>query len=203
MRVIRHLAAAAASAGLLLAPAAGVASAATAHPAAPAAAVRLTGGMTTVTTGPGIAQALLGHGIVPIATAPGSESLHGTAVALSFPVTGGQVSLKPLGGCIDHQGGILFLNLTNGKAIQVSTFVISLTHADLTGIVNGNPKMRVPVFTLSLAHAQLHVGPHTVTATGIGLSLTRTAASALDAALGTTLFTPGLAVGTAATMLRF
>jgi hypothetical protein len=34
-------------------------------------------------------------------------------------------------------------------------FVIDLTHADLTGIVNGNPKARVPLFGLDLSHARL------------------------------------------------
>ena len=35
--------------------------------------VWLTGGHTSVTTAPGIATALLGHGIVPLATLPGTE----------------------------------------------------------------------------------------------------------------------------------
>ena len=29
--------------------------------------------------------------------------------------------------------------MKNGKKIEVSSFTIDLTHADLTGIVNGNP----------------------------------------------------------------
>ena len=203
MRVFRRLAVIAASAGLLLGPAAGIASAA-AHPAAP---VHLRSGTTTVTTGSGIAVALFKNGIVPVATRPGREAVkyrHGqVGVKFAFPVTGGKVSLSPLGGFITHSGGILFIDLRTGKKIRVSDFVISLAHGNLTGIVNGNPRQRVALFNLSLAHATLNAGQHSVRASGIGVSLTKTAASALDTALGTSLFSPGLKLGTAATVFRF
>jgi hypothetical protein len=203
MRVFRRLAVIAASAGLLLGPAAGIASA-RAHPAA---SVHLTGGTTTVTTANGIAVALFKNGIVPVATLPGREVVkyrHGqVGVKFAFPVTGGKVSLSPLGGFITHGGGILFIDLSTGKQIKVSDFVISLTHGNLTGIVNGNPKARVTLFNLSLKHATLKAGKHSVRASGIVVTLTKTASSALDATLGTSLFSPGLKLGTASTVLRF
>jgi hypothetical protein len=207
MRAFRRLAVATAIAGLLTGSAVTAASAATSRPAGAAravAAVHLTGGATAVTTAPGIAQALLANGIVPIATSPGSESLQsGTTARFTFPVTGGRVTLSPLGGQIYHQGGILFFNAKNGKQVEVSQFTISLTHGDLTGIVNGNPKARVPLFRLDLSHARLAAGKHVVTARNIGLKLTKVAASALNAALGTKLFSAGLRLGTAGTVLRF
>ena len=207
MRGFRYLAAVTVLGGLVAGSAA-TAAAATSQPARPQApAVHLTGGVTTVTTAPGVASALLDKGIVPLATSPGSQSVlsqgGGPAVRFTFPVTGGRVPLSPLGGRIDHSGGILFLNAANGKEIQVSQFTIDLTHADLTGIVNGNPAARVPLFNLSLSHAKLAAGKHTVTASGIGLTLTATAAQALNTALGTTLFSAGLNLGTAGTLLRF
>ena len=177
MRGLRYLAAATAVTGLL-AGSAVTASAATAQPKGgqAAAAVHLRGGATAVTTAPGIASALLKHGIVPLATWPGSQSLRfpksGPAVRFAFPVTGGRVTLNPLGGKIHHRGGILFFNVKNGKKIEVSRFTVNLTHADLTGIVNGNPKARVPLFRLDLSHAKLTAGKHIVTARGIGLKLT-------------------------------
>ncbi len=202
MRVFRSLAVIAATAGLLVGPAAGIASAG-ARPAA----VRLSGGTTSVTTSPGIAVALLKNGIVPLATWPGREVVkyrHGqVAVKLAFPVTGGRVSLSPLGGFITHSGGIRFIDLATGKQVTVSDFVISLNHASLTGIVNGNPKARVTLFKLSLAHATLKAGRHVVRAAGIAVSLTKTAATALNSSLGTSLFSPGLKLGTARTVLRF
>ena len=210
MRAFRQLAAATAIAGVLAGSAVTAASAATTHSAGTAhaaAAVHLRGGHTSVTTAPGIALALLKNGIVPIATAPGSQTLRlpgsGPAVRFTFPVTGGRVSLKPLGGTIAHRGGILFFNVKNGKQIQVSNFIISLTHARLTGIVNGNPKARVPLFKLVLTHAKITAGKHTVIARGIGLTLTKVAAKALNATLGTKLFTAGLKLGMARTVLRF
>jgi hypothetical protein len=210
MRSLRRLAAVMTVAGLFLVPAAVSASAATAHPAGSARAatsVHLTGGTTRVTTAPGIAVALLKNGIVPVPVGRASEAVvnhHGqVAVRFGFPVSGGRVSLSPLGGTVGHRGGIEFINIASGKTITVSRFIINLKHADLTGIVNWNPRMRVPLFRLNLSHAHLQVGKHRVRATGIVLTLTRTAAGALNATLGTSLFSKGMTIGSAATVLRF
>jgi hypothetical protein len=208
MRGFKYLAAVAAIAGLAGSATTAV-SAATSHGAgaSAAAAVHLRGGATAVTTAPGIALALLKNGIVPLATSPGTESVvfpqSGPAARFTFPVTGGSVTLSPLGGKIRHAGGLLFANVTNGKTVQVSQFTINLSRRNLTGIVNGNPKARVPLFNLDLSHAKLTAGKHVVTARGIGLKLTSIAAKALNAALGTKLFSPGLTLGTAGTVLRF
>ena len=209
MRGLRYLAATAAITGLLTGSAVTAASAATSQGAAAGAAagVSLRGGTTAVTTAPGVAAVLLQNGIVPKAVWPGSERVlhgkNGLAVRFAFPVTGGLVTLSPLGGNIYHDGGIVFRNTRNGKTIEVSQFTIDLTHGDLTGIVNGNPAVRVPLFWLGLSHAQLAVGRHLVKARGIVLTLTSVAAKALDAALGTRLFSAGLELGTARTVLRF
>jgi hypothetical protein len=105
----------------------------------------------------------------------------GPAVRFAFPVTGGLVTLSPLGGDTYHAGGIVFRNTKNGKKIEVSQFTIDLTHGDLTGIVNGNASARVPLFRLGLSHAQLALGRHLVTARGIVLTLTSGEAKAFDA----------------------
>jgi hypothetical protein len=72
----------------------------------------------------------------------------------------------------------------------------------LTGIVNNDAHARVKVFNLDFSHARIHIHGHSVTASGIGLILSAGAAHALDAALGTTVFTPGLKVGSARTSLH-
>jgi hypothetical protein len=209
MRRLRYLAAVAAITGVLTGSAVTAASAATSQGAGAqaTASVRLHGGTTAVTTAPGVASALLQHGIVPRATWPGSQSVlplnSGPAVLFTFPVTGGLVTLSPPGGNVYHSGGILFRNVNNGKKIEVSRFTIDLTHGDLTGIVNGSPKARVPLFRLDLSHAKLAAGKHLVIARGIGLKLTAVAARALNAALATRLFSAGLELGTAKTVLRF
>jgi hypothetical protein len=207
MRVLKQLTVVAAAAGLFLVPMGAASASVASQPRAAAAQVKLTGGQTTVTTAPGIAGVLLQNGIVPIATWPGTEGLvtgqHGIAVRFGFPVTGGELNPNPLSGTIDHRGGILFLDLSTGKQIAVSNFVINIQHAVLTAIVNGNPKARVPLLSLNLAHAKIHLGQHCATASGIGLRLTATAASALDSTFSTSLFKAGLDLGTASTEVRF
>lgn len=209
MRMFKRLAMAASVAALFLGSAAGVASASTAsaRPQCPVPAVHLTGGQTSVTTAPGIAAALLGHGIVPLATLPGTEGASigksGVAVTFSFPVTGGSVNLKQLTGTIGHSGGIVFIAPATGKQIAVSDFVINLKQKVLTAIVNGNPRERVPLLSLSLAGAKVVASRHAVRVSGIVARLTKTAASALDATFGTSLFTSGLELGTADTLVRF
>jgi hypothetical protein len=203
MRMFKRVAIVATMAGLVIGPAA-TASASTATPSAQ---VRLTGGATTVTTAPGIAAALLGNGIVPIATLPGTEGAQigggGVAVRFTLPVTGGWLNAAKLTGTIWHSGGILFADVPAGKQLAVSDFVISVHQGVLTAEVNGNPKVRVPLLKLSLAHAAIRKGWHSIKISGIVLTLTSTAASALDATFGTTLFKPGLELGTASTVLRF
>jgi hypothetical protein len=207
MRGFRHLGAVVTIASLLTGSAATAASAATSQPArAQGAAAHVRGGTTAVTTAPGVAPALLKNGIVPFATWPGTQSVlfaqSGPAARFTFPVVGGRVTVSPLGGTIRHAGGILFVNVKNGKNVEVSRFTINLARAGLTGIVNGNPKARVPLFRLDLAHAKLTAGKHVITASGIGLKLTSVAARALNAALGSKLFSAGLNLGTARTLLR-
>jgi Htaa len=208
MRMFKRLAVTAVAAGMLFGGAAGVASAATspAH-GGPGHVVHLSGGQTSLTTAPGIAAALLGHGIVPLATLPGTEGASvgksGVAVTFAFPVTGGSVNLKQLTGTVSHSGGILFTAPATGKQIAVSDFVINLKAGVLTAEVNGNAKTRVPLLSLSLAHAKVAAGQHAVRISGIVASLTSAAASALDTTFGTTLFTKGLVLGTASTVVKF
>lgn len=159
-------------------------------------------GRTTVTVTPAITRALLRAGILPVVTAPGRPSLaftpDGLTLAATFPVTGGTLSTSPLGGSIDHSGGLEFVNLANGKHLEVEDFVIDLNDADLTGEVAGTTE-RVPVFTLDLSKAKVQVRHGDLDASGINLNLTPTAAGALDQALGTSVFTAGLPVASAAT----
>ena len=73
----------------------------------------------------------------------------------------------------------------------------------LTAELNNSVGNRVAILNVSLAHAKVHPGWKKVQISGIVLTLTQTAASALNATFGTTLFTAGLELGTASTVLRF
>ncbi|MCD0482398.1 hypothetical protein LO771_08270 [Streptacidiphilus sp. ASG 303] len=170
------------------------------------ASVRVKSGTTKVTLAPAVTRALLKAGILPVVTRPGHAGLAfggGQAtLTASFPVTGGRLTPSPLGGTIEHRGGLRFVNLHNGKSLEVRDFVIDLKHGNLTGRVAGT-RTRVPVFTLDLSKARVHLGKHSATASNVGLNLTKTAAGALDATLKTKAFAGGLKVGTATTNPRF
>jgi hypothetical protein len=200
MRAFMRIAAVTAAAGLFLAPAVGAASAAATNPKPHL--THVLGGSTHVTTAPGIAHALLANGIVPIATSPATSSLTaGGNLRFAFPVTSGSVGLVPPSGHINHAGGILFFK-SLAHNLRISSLRISLASRVLSAKVSlpGNP--RVPIFKLDLSHAVVHHTFHSVTVSHIGLKLTAPAAAALDAALVTTAFHPGMTVGTGSTTLR-
>ncbi len=209
MRMFRRMAAAAAAIGMVGAAAVGTAATASADQSGPdhsTASVKVRGGHTSVVTAPGIASALLSAGIAPVALLPGTAGARITkkiaAVRFQFPVTGGSASLKPLAANIGHSGGILFLDLKTGQKISVSDFTINLGRGVLTGVVNGNPHVRVPLFSLSLKRATLNSGHHFVSARGIVVRLTGVAAKALDATFSTHLFKGGMLIGWANSLLR-
>jgi hypothetical protein len=205
MRAILRIAAITTAAGLMLAPAAGLASASAAQPAAThATSLPVTGGETSLTTVSGLVGSLTHGGIAVYATTPGTESLIGSAsspqLKFSFPVTGGSVNPSHLTGTIKHRGGILLINTSNGHSIKLSRFYISLTHKHLSAIVLGT---RVTVAHLSFSGARVRVGLSSVRVRKIRAKLTTAAAGALDTALGTTLFTPGMRIATVRTLVRF
>jgi len=200
MRAFMRIAAVTAAAGLFLAPAVGAASAAATHPAPHLS--HVLGGSTHVTTAPGIAHALLANGIVPIATSPATATLTGGGnFRFVLPVTGGSVGAVPPSGHINHAGGILFFKSLSHN-LRISSFRISLASRTLSAKVSisGNP--RVGIFKLDLSHAVFRHTLHSVTVSNVGLKLTAPAAAALDAALVTNAFTPGMKVGTSSTTLR-
>jgi hypothetical protein len=73
----------------------------------------------------------------------------------------------------------------------------------LTAEVNGNPSTRVPLLNFSLAHATVHAIRGKVQISGIVVTLTKTAANALDSMFSASLFTPALELGTASTTLTY
>ncbi|MGB8652648.1 MAG: hypothetical protein WCD35_18520 [Mycobacteriales bacterium] len=167
--------------------------------------LRLRTGTTTLTTAPNLATTLLGAGIVPFATEPGQSSLtfprSGPALKLSFPVSGGDISLRPLRGVIRHNGGLLLVNVGNGKSAQVDAFVVDLRARTLTARVVGTTT-RVPVFSLDLSRASIAVRGNLITLSRVGLRLTGVAATALNTGLSTTAFAAGQLFGTAGSQLR-
>ncbi len=147
--------------------------------------VALTGGATTVTLDAGAGAALQSLGVT--AAPIGSDSL-------AFPITGGRLDAKTFAGTITHSGGI---SLTKGATkVELTDFEIGIDDTpELTALVGGT---RVPILTVDLSALQSSVDGGTITLAGAGLKLTAAAAGALNTAFGTTAFTEGLLLGTAA-----
>lgn len=185
-----------------LVTAAVVAAALVAAAPAGAATVRLDGVRTTLTTSPSTTAALIANGIVPLPTSGttfwATFDRYGFRLSYRFPITSGRVDAGTLAGSIAHRGGIRFVNLRNGKSLTVSRFTIGIDAApDLTALVNGDPNARVSILDLDLSKAAIRKPLPYVTVANVHARLSAPAASALNAALGTTLFAPGLELGTA------
>jgi hypothetical protein len=185
-----------------LVAAAVAASALAAAAPASAATVRLDGVRTTLTTSPSTTAALIANGIVPLpangTTFWATFDRYGFRLSYRFPISGGSVDAGTLAGRIAHRGGIRFVNLRNGKSLTVSRFTIDVDAApDLTALVNGDPNARASILDLDLSNAVIRKPLPYVTVANVHARLTATAATALNAALGTKLFAPGLELGTA------
>ena len=70
-------------------------------------------------------------------------------------------------------------------------------HPRLTAIVNGDPKVRVPILRLDLSKATVAKPLPYVKVGNVGAYLNSTAAGALNNALGVSFFAPGIKLGTA------
>lgn len=151
-------------------------------------------GTTSVTTAPGLANTLLSNGILPYTVRPGKTELtsnEGTlALRISFPITGGNASLDPLGGVIEHKGGLALVNLHNLKRIKVSDFDVDLNNLVLTGTVDALDDARAPLFTLEPTDS-FTIDLERKRVSGVNLRLTEAAAGAINDVLDTDLFVGG------------
>ncbi len=170
--------------------------------AAPAGAISLASGLTTieVTAFPLIA------GASPAADAPGVAFVDGAngRLFVAFPVVGGDVdvSVAPSTGTIDHAGGVTLSAMSD--TLSLSNFLIDLTQGVVTGDVSGFANaMDAPLFSIQVCDAQpggcaIQTG---VAATGLGLYLTDTSASVLGDFLGVDVDLVGAPFGIATSTL--
>jgi hypothetical protein len=159
-------------------------------------------GVTTVKLSSTFADALGTLGLTPGTVSP-TELFDGT---VDFPVVGGAIDLDSAAGNIIHSGG---LTLTGGgTVVTLQSFIIDTTgtQPEITGLVSKNGKLvgRVPLFNLKLpAGFSLPIQPEYgfVQLSGVGVSLTSTAAGYLDDAFGTKAISGGLDIGTACVLI--
>jgi hypothetical protein len=146
---------------------------------------RLSGQSTSVALDPSTAKAL---GSLGVALAPEGTATYASATStISFPITGGfaaihaDVTYKPgyIAGVLIHQGS--GFTLTKGAIkVTLSNFVVDPGNSTLTGWVNGT-ETAVPLLSLN--------------GSAVKVSVTATAASALNTAFSTTAFKAGLELG--------
>lgn len=169
-------------------------------------ALTLAGGWTTLTTDPGTTKALVANKILPLPVYPSWVypvwTADGLALRYRFYITGGQIDGASLAGEINHSGGLKFVNLKNGKSLKVTKFTIDTVNNQLTAYVPALD-VRVPILNLDRSQAQVKPGAPYTKVGPVGATLTDTAAGALNASLGTTIFKPGLKLGTANITARF
>jgi Htaa len=164
--------------------------------------VQLDGVRTTLTTDPATTGVLLSNGILPLPVGPATVSPqfgpHGLSLAYAFPITSGRVDATTLAGYINHSGGLRFVNAANGHTLTLTRFRIRISaKPGLTAEVNRNPKLRVRILDLDLGSAGIARRGRIVRVSNVKATLTQTAASALNRALGVSAFSKGIALGTA------
>jgi hypothetical protein len=164
--------------------------------------VHLDGVRTALTTDPGTTGVLVSKGILPLPVGPATVAPrfgpHGLSLRYGFPVTGGRVNAATLAGFINHSGGLRFVNIANGRTLTLTSFRIRISDTPgLTAEVNRDPSVRVRILNLDLSHAKVVKQPPRVWVGNVKATLTKTAASALNDALGVSFFAKGITLGTA------
>ena len=116
----------------------------------------------------------------------------------AFPIVGGKVDKRPLGGKIVHSGGLSFS--ADSKSVVVKRFVIDLDRGVLTAKVAGTGQ-RIALLKLG-APESAKVGSEKIVLRGVDAKLTATAAGALNESLDTDLFARGLLIGEATVIAK-
>jgi hypothetical protein len=162
-------------------------------------------GRTSVALSSGFVSALHTLGLTPGVVRP--SDLEDGKVA--FPVTGGVIDLQTARGEISHSGG---LTLTAGSTeVLLQSFTIDTTGSSpvLTGLVVVDDKLvgRLPLFNLQLpAGLSLPLKPSAegvLRLKGVGVTLTSTAAAALNGVFKTNALAGGFEIGTANVYIVF
>jgi hypothetical protein len=167
-------------------PAGVVALALVAAPAASAEKVDLEGGATIVRVDRGTLAAVTGAGV---AIAP-TGAADATGRRVRFPISGGRLDLGTGAGRIDHRGGLRFSR--DGRSLKLTRFRIRGTY--LSALAGGE---RVNILRVRTGNAVIRRTATQTRISRVDLELTRAAARALNATLGTSLFARGIRLGRA------
>ena len=155
--------------------------------------LKLRGGATEVSLDAGAAAALQTLGV---AVAPTGKAYATKSGAIRFPITRGQVDAETLAGQIRHAGG---LKLSAGKtALVLDRYHINIdTNPDLSARVNRTGPDRIELFDVDTSGLSVGTEKGRTVLSGVKLTLSDTAAAALNATFGVDAFGEGLAIADA------
>ncbi len=191
------------------------ASKAPAAKASPAAAISdLSGKQTAVTLDKGFLMGLTSLKLTPATV--GGATLDPTTGKIAFPITGGMVTyFKPdsgvtpfVQGLINHQGSGLQLTGANKKVVKLTDFVVDPAKSMLTGKVTVDDKVfaeSAPLFFLdgrTVKPLAVNAAGGTAVLEGTTVSLTKTAADALNMVFETKALAEFFKVGIAEITLQ-
>ncbi|MEU4118282.1 hypothetical protein AB0F71_27785 [Kitasatospora sp. NPDC028055] len=139
-----------------------------------------------------LAKSLLG-GIAVVPLTPATADVTNNVVTSTFPVTGGVANIPSFSGQVQLGGGLLFVNLTNGKTVTFKQLGFKVRDWNVSAVPNG---ATAPVALLDpLGDTQVGRTGTTQTLSASDLQLDAAGAQYLDGALGTTYFTGGQSLG--------
>ncbi|MER7671779.1 hypothetical protein ABTY61_25425 [Kitasatospora sp. NPDC096128] len=138
--------------------------------------------------------ALNGIVVVPLPSATVDDTDSGLTATL--PVTGGIANIRAFSGHVQFGGGLLFVNLDNGKNVAFKQLDFGVRAWNISGVPVGGT---APVALLDpRGFTQRGVTGTTQTLSATSLQVDAAGAQYLDTALGTTVFTGGQSVGSLA-----
>lgn len=159
------------------------------------------GGSTTITTSTALGRTLLKAGVIafPANGATGTVvTVNPPVFTATFPVSGGDVDLAQFIGSVEHRGELVFANVVKGRVLTLNAVQVNLIDFTISTRVKGTD-VDVPTFTLGDVAIDAAAG----TLTAADVRLTAEAATALNSALSTRVFTAGLLIGSVSTSVTF
>ncbi|MFD7449442.1 hypothetical protein [Kitasatospora sp. NPDC059827] len=138
--------------------------------------------------------ALNGIIVIPLPSATADDTNN--VLTTTLPVTGGVANIPAFNGHVQFGGGLLFVNLNNGKNVAFKQLDFGVRAWNISGVPVGGT---APVPLLDpRGFTQRGVTGTTQTLSASSLQVDAAAAQYLDTALNTTYFTGGQSVGSLA-----
>lgn len=154
--------------------------------------VALSGGSTTLAVDIQTAGVLADNGLEIAAVPPAQEVASGVRdTRLRFPISGGEIQPQTLTGRVQHRGG---LSVSDGRhRVVFRDLVINLTGRQLIADAGTGP---IPLLNLEVDPGKVSAQGGVIELSGIGATLTATAARAVSDVLTTAVLRAQEIVGT-------